>query len=127
MPYPMAKISSAFQEWLKTKSTMPTPADILAILNWDPSPKSNRPEYRILPPEEKHPCYIDLSDADKAKIDEALEKAKAVLEDAKPDKKKAKPLVNHFARMPIEAQQAVHKKWVESVKSRQTETLSDWE
>lgn len=66
--HPTDKIMGAFKEWLRTQSAMPTPADILKILNWDPLPKSAESRsfdrqaeasqkaferYRMLTPEEK--------------------------------------------------------------------------
>jgi hypothetical protein len=47
-PYPTQRITGAFREWLKTESTLPTPADILKILNWEPYPKS--PEIKEVEP-----------------------------------------------------------------------------
>lgn len=124
--YSAHSVQSAFDHYFENSTGLPEPSDIVKIIK--ERQVYNRPEYKVFPKEENHPCYIDLSDPDKAKTDEALAKARAVLEADKPDKKKEKPLVDHFTRMPIEAQEQVRADWIESVKKRNPEqTLSDWE
>lgn len=44
-------IQNAFTEWRKTKSTMPTPADILNLLNFNPIPLRRSPELTYDPPD----------------------------------------------------------------------------
>lgn len=101
--YSAEAIDSAFERYFETGKGIPEPSDILKILK--ARDVYNRPEYKVSPPEETHPRYIDLSEEGRRQIDESLQRAKDSLYVEK--KKKHKPLPNLFYRMPVEAQKAV--------------------
>lgn len=84
-PYPTDKVLGAFKEHLKTKPTMPTPSDILAILDWDPLPKSSESkafERKAEAEQRAFERYNKLTPEEKAKHDQLMAEIKAA---ANPD------------------------------------------
>lgn len=119
-PYPTEKVLGAFKEHLKTKPTMPTPSEILAILNWDPLPKSAESkafDRKVAQQKEEFERYHQLSPEKKAEHDKLMAEIK---EKAAPETKLTKGPgklnYKHWDSMPDEAQQACRQGFIESHK-----------
>lgn len=81
--YPAERIDRAFKEFRKENTNMPTPADILKILNPYPAPKYERPEYRILNGPDSD--WKDPTEEEKEKVRKFMEELE---EKHKPRKKR---------------------------------------
>lgn len=102
--YSPAQVESAFQEYFETGKGLPEPSDILKIIR---SKRTHSgPAYKVFDPrkEETHPGYFELSEIDRTKIEEQLQKAKAALRTEKPKQEKFIP--SHFESMSAGAQAA---------------------
>lgn len=112
--YSPEQIDSAFERYLEIGKGLPEPSDILNILKERGA--YNAPEYKVFDrrKEENHPCYIDLSDADKKKIDDQLARAKQALSH-EPYKRKERDIESHFEKMPTMAQEEVLEAWKNTV------------
>jgi len=104
------KIDAAFKEYRRENKVMPTVADILKILNWDPLPKSAESrqfDRKAAAVQEKAERYQNLTLAQQEKHDELMEQIRAA---GKPESKLTKGPgkldYKHWERMSPEAKEA---------------------
>ena len=72
--YPIEDINRAFARWLKHSKNMPTPADIIGLIEpEDYFPQSTAPEHQAFPePETDGMEYSRMDDAARAELDRWL-------------------------------------------------------
>jgi len=116
-PYPTAKINSAFREWLRTEPAMPTPADILKILKWEPLPKS--PETRMFErlveqKDREIEKYHQLPFEKQAEHDKLMAELRdrMATDSGKKTRGSVDPDYTHWNMTPPEAQAEVKRRWI---------------
>lgn len=118
-PYPTDSIMRAFRDWMKTEKTMPTPADILAILNWDPlpaSPETMAFRRRALEQNEPAERYKDLTDEQKQEFEKLMSGIKTFGEPVKTAIDPGELDYSHYERHSPEQKEIMRQRFVESAK-----------
>lgn len=78
--YPEEKISLAFTEWRKTKSSMPTPADIIELIEGEKKLKeTTQPYYRPFEPEVEVNDWSSLTPEQQAETKKLVEETMKML------------------------------------------------
>lgn len=107
--YSPERIHNAFSDYFATGKGLPEPSDIKYIL--DAGRPSSDPAHKVFDrtKDPVHPCYIDLMDDDKTRIDQALQSAYSVLQGDEGRKAKDRKGIDtkHFDSMSAEAKQVV--------------------
>jgi len=104
------QILKAFQEYLAKNETMPTPAAIKKIIDWDPLPKSAESrafDQKAKESQKEFERYHKLSPEEKKKHDECMAEIRAAANpEAKQSKGPGKLDYKHWERMSPEAKEA---------------------
>lgn len=107
--YDEDKILKAFQEYLEKNETMPTPAAIKKIIDWDPLPKSAESrafDQKAKESQKEFERYQNLSPEQKKQHDETMAQIRAAANpEAKQSKGPGKLDYSHWDSMPPEAKE----------------------